>query len=500
MCIDMKIDNYRLDMAVDHSRHSRNFEQNQIISSATRNTENQQGIQRNDTISVVETQYTYTAREIAANRNRQLSSSNISGENSYSLRNETNIESLISDFVGQNILLTSFELNSENAILNTQNRSLSFNQDAIQGTSGTNSFAESEGLQMGQFFMSSHFIEYEQETMSFQAQGEVTLADGRKINFDLALSMERSYFKQEQLNISNTTSPLVYDPLVFDLAGNGPSFSQVKFDFDIDNDGDKENLAFVGQGSGFLVLDKNQDGDINNGSEMFGGVSGQGFKELAVHDEDGNMWIDENDAIFEQLQIWHLNDKGDKQLTSLKDAGVGAIYLGSTDNNFTLKDEHNNALGTIQKSGVFLKENGEVSSISQFDLADQRNLNQGLETKLDAVTSEAKVIKQQETLEAFVSWFGSEDSLGQIDALIEKVQNQEFTLAQFREAQAQQQSQSVEENDNDPMLDFLKTQTLTAQNNLAELRKRFGSEDSEIDVRFSHLSQLVDMLSALEKD
>ena len=45
--------------------------------------------------------------------------------------------------------------------------------------------------------------------MSFQAQGEVTLADGRSIHFDLALSMEREYFKQEQLSISSATNPLV---------------------------------------------------------------------------------------------------------------------------------------------------------------------------------------------------------------------------------------------------------------------------------------------------
>lgn len=372
MCIDMKIDNYRLDMAVEHSRHSLDFEQRQLISSATRNTENQDGIQLAGSISVVDTQYTYTAREIAANRNRQLSSSNITSlnSNSYSLRHESNIESLISDFVGQNLSITSWQNNSENVASTSQNQSLSLTQGSLQNKSESVSFQGSEDLQAGQFFMSSHFIEYELETMQFQAQGEVILADGRTINFDLSLSMERSYFKQEQLSISNTTSPFIYDPLVLDIAGNGPAFSQVKFDFDIDNDGDKENLAFIGQGSGFLVLDKNQDGDINNGSEMFGGVSGQGFKELAVHDDDGNMWIDENDAIFEQLQIWHLNDNGDKQLTSIKDAGIGAIYLGSADNNFTLKDSHNNALGTIQKSSVYLKENGEVSSISQFDLAD----------------------------------------------------------------------------------------------------------------------------------
>lgn len=489
----MKIDNYRLDMTVEHSRVVKNSLQLDVESSAN-NTDNQQGIRPSSPLLFEDSQLTYTAREMAANRNQQLSSSTITNEDSEKivLSHESDIQSLVSDFVGQNVSLTSLRVNSEPLSENTNNQSLSVNQNSVQSSE----LQEAVALQIGQFSVLSQFIEHEQEMMSFQAQGEVTLADGRSIHFDLALSMEREYFKQEQLSISSATNPLVYDPLVLDLAGNGPEFSQVKFDFDIDNNGETENLAFIGPGSGFLVFDKNQDGAINNGSEMFGGVTGKGFKELAVHDDDGNMWIDENDAIFEKLQIWHLNDNGEKQLTSLKDAGVGAIYLGSENNNYTLKDQHNNALGTIQKSGVYLKENGEVSSISQFDLAQQDDLNLGLKSKLDDVAFDNRVINQTQTLASFTSWFESDNALEDIDQLIEKIENQEFSLTQFTDAQIPTDKQKSSY----PLLDFLQSQINTSQNNFQQYAEQYENQESAIIMKFSHLSRLVNMLSALQED
>ena len=41
-------------------------------------------------------------------------------------------------------------------------------------------------------------------------------------------------------------------------------------------------------GNAFLSLDKNSDGIINDGSELFGAASGNGFADLAKYDEDGN--------------------------------------------------------------------------------------------------------------------------------------------------------------------------------------------------------------------
>ena len=74
--------------------------------------------------------------------------------------------------------------------------------------------------------------------------------------------------------------------------------------FDIDADGEEESISYLQGGSGYLALDKNGDGVINDGSELFGTKSGDGFADLAEYDADGNGWIDENDPIFDKLLIW----------------------------------------------------------------------------------------------------------------------------------------------------------------------------------------------------
>jgi len=64
---------------------------------------------------------------------------------------------------------------------------------------------------------------------------------------------------------------------------------------DLDANGVTEKISFVGSGGGFLALDKNSDGVVNDGRELFGAATGQGFKELAEYDSDNNNWINEND-------------------------------------------------------------------------------------------------------------------------------------------------------------------------------------------------------------
>lgn len=61
-----------------------------------------------------------------------------------------------------------------------------------------------------------------------------------------------------------------------------------------------------------MALDVNYDGIINDGRELFGPRTGNGFLELAEFDIDGNNWIDENDPIFEKLRIWTLDEKGNE--------------------------------------------------------------------------------------------------------------------------------------------------------------------------------------------
>jgi len=206
----------------------------------------------------------------------------------------------------------------------------------------------------------------ESEATTFSSTGYATTSDGRAISFNVELSLSRSFTATYES--FETASYFITDPLTLDLTGNNISVSDTKFFFDLDMDGVKEEISFAGQGNGFLALDKNNDGIINDGSELFGAKTGNGFKELANYDSDGNGWIDENDDIFEKLKVWTKDENGNDLLLDLKPADVGAIYLGSAPTEFALTDNNNYANAFIRSTGIFLRESGSVGTISQLDL------------------------------------------------------------------------------------------------------------------------------------
>ena len=150
--------------------------------------------------------------------------------------------------------------------------------------------------------------------------------------------------------------------------GNAVELTQRDFHFDIDADGRLDQIAFVGEGSGLLALDRNRDGRINDGSELFGAISGDGFGELAGYDQDRNGWIDEADSIYDRLRVWTRDGAGEERLMALGKAGVGAIYLGNLSTPFQLKDEENELLGQVRSSGLYLEESGAAGTIQQIDL------------------------------------------------------------------------------------------------------------------------------------
>ena len=208
----------------------------------------------------------------------------------------------------------------------------------------------------------------ESEQTSFSAAGVINTADGKQIAFSLSLSMSRSYYEESSTTVTIGDTRQLQDPLVLNFDGEAAQLTDQRFAFDLDSDGDKESINFVAGGSGFLALDRNGDGQINDGSELFGATSGNGFGELAALDDDHNGWIDENDAAFTQLQVWTKDGNGNDQLSSLKDANVGAIGLDHVATSFDLKDANNDLQGRIRSSGVFLQEDGQVGSVQQIDL------------------------------------------------------------------------------------------------------------------------------------
>ena len=214
----------------------------------------------------------------------------------------------------------------------------------------------------------AEFYYEENETTSFSTDGVVKTSDGREISFNVELTMSRT-FTQQVSHVVDFGMPRLVDPLVINMDVPAADVQDQKFLFDLDADGHKEAISRLGAGSGFLALDKNQDGIINDGSELFGARNGDGFADLASYDSDHNGWIDEADEIFDKLLIWSKDAAGNDQLVGLGKAGVGAICLQAQNTRFSMNNEQNQVNALVRQTGMFLYENGGVGSIQQLDLA-----------------------------------------------------------------------------------------------------------------------------------
>lgn len=209
---------------------------------------------------------------------------------------------------------------------------------------------------------------YEEETTSFTTSGTVMTQDGRQIDFGMSFELMRSFESSEATYDSGNT--LMCDPLVINFSGDITQLSDEKFEFDLDGDGKAEQISRFASNSGFLALDLNGDGVINNGTELFGTKSQDGFGDLSKYDKDHNGWIDENDEIYDKLVVWTKDANGNDVLTDLKTANVGAIFLGKVSTNFSLNSLYDNSInGTIVETGIYLGDDGTTNTIQHVDFA-----------------------------------------------------------------------------------------------------------------------------------
>ena len=230
--------------------------------------------------------------------------------------------------------------------------------------------------------MTQQFVTYQEyEETSFHADGQARTEDGRIIDFNVDITMSRSYMEYMNIQIPMFQDALC-DPLIVNIGSDTANVRDQKFMFDIDADGKEDEISMLGKGSGFLALDKNEDGTINDGSELFGTKSGDGFGDLREYDSDGNGWIDENDEIFSKLKVWCKGDNGEDILMDLKAADIGAIYLGAQDTEFTMSGEDGARDGVIRSTGVFLRESagGGAGTVQHVDMsvgsAGDKNINE----------------------------------------------------------------------------------------------------------------------------
>ncbi|SDD46048.1 hypothetical protein [Aquimonas voraii] len=224
----------------------------------------------------------------------------------------------------------------------------------------------------------------EYERTSVSAQGEVLTADGARIRFSLDLSMERAYSETVELRLQAGAAAQRKDPLVINFDGRAAQLSDQRFAFDLDADGQTEALPMLRSGSGFLAFDRNVDGRVNDGSELFGAKTGDGFGELLAFDSDGNGWIDSGDTIFGRLRVWMPDPtapetgkrsreeeerRNGSQLLTLEEAGVAAISLRPISSAFELRGANNSDLGQVRSTSLYLSTAATAGVVQQIDLS-----------------------------------------------------------------------------------------------------------------------------------
>lgn len=200
---------------------------------------------------------------------------------------------------------------------------------------------------------------YQKQSVDFSALVKIqTPNQVYEMNMDISFSKELYESRDTRMVIGDES---FIDPLVINYDQEVNPFeniSKLRFEFDLDNNGSTELIPQLKQGAGFLALDKNNNGKIDNGSELFGPSTNNGFKELAKYDTDNNNWIDENDAVFDKLKVWSIDNNGEHSLVSLIDRNVGAIYLGEVQSGFKYQDAINQTDAIQKSNGIFIKEDG----------------------------------------------------------------------------------------------------------------------------------------------
>ncbi|OGB32562.1 MAG: hypothetical protein A3F78_11155 [Burkholderiales bacterium RIFCSPLOWO2_12_FULL_61_40] len=133
-------------------------------------------------------------------------------------------------------------------------------------------------------------------------------------------------------------------PIILDLNGDGVKTlgvgSGVKFD--LFADGDSVKTGWVSSGDGLLVLDRNHDGQINDGAELFGSstklASGDkaadGYMALRELDSNQDGMISDEDAVFDELRVWVDSNSdgvsGDGEIKTLASLGITKISTQAT--------------------------------------------------------------------------------------------------------------------------------------------------------------------------
>jgi hypothetical protein len=168
------------------------------------------------------------------------------------------------------------------------------------------------------------------------------------------------------------------DPIILDLDGDGLETVGLASNvyFDHDGDGVLTRTGWAGKDDALLVWDRNGNGRIDTGAELFGDftpllngtLAPNGFAALAALDANGDGVIDASDPAFAELKLWRDADQngatGAGELISLADAGILSLNLANT-----LKNQNLANGNQLTREGSFTRADGTTSGMGEFRLA-----------------------------------------------------------------------------------------------------------------------------------
>ena len=229
-------------------------------------------------------------------------------------------------------------------------------------------------------------------------------------------------------NIKNYISPLsisLYDPLILDLNGNGKidltsTSNGVHFDHDANDISFKS--SWVDKEDGLLVYDRNNNGIIDNGTELFGNftritsentnssayeniddanknnnnlqtnnttLAKHGYEALANLDSNNDGIIDINDKDFNKLRIWQdINKDGVSQINELKtldELNIKSLNLNYKETNQDLGDNN-----TLTLKGSYTKTNGQTMLMGDINF-NVDTINSKFKEDINLTTSQTKI-------------------------------------------------------------------------------------------------------------
>ena len=176
-------------------------------------------------------------------------------------------------------------------------------------------------------------------------------------------------------------------PLALDIDGDGVETigSEYKIYFDHNSNGFAELTGWIDPDDGLLTYDRNQNGSIDSGDELFGnhfqlsggGIATNGFLALADLDSDSNNQIDSRDTAWNHLEIWqdvNFNGRVDpEELNSLVSHGVKEISLS-----YTLGAGIDTNGNDHRQQGEYMREDGSISQITDVWFITNSGLSQDL--------------------------------------------------------------------------------------------------------------------------